>query len=284
LTSLSARIVVFLSNLISRWWPPSFERYEDELAYSRWQMENAEQTYQTLYHKFSPFEGKRVLDLGCGEGGKTTYYAGRGPSIIVGIDIGKEKIARARKFCSSQGRSDNCHFLVCSADHLPFKLGVFDIVISEDCFDHYSRPESVVAEVHSILREGGVFLVRFDTYYNWGGSHLYNFIRIPWVHLFFSDETLIEATRLIARQLSGKRAGEKRRETYEEQAEREIYQFKHFVNRITLKRWRKMIGDGRWRILWEDTQALGRRIPLLRLPLLEELYNSLFYVLEKKAA
>ncbi len=280
MASLSARILVAISNFISRFWPANFDRYSDESAYSKWQMENAIESYEQ-YKEFQPFEGKKVLDLGSGEGGKTTYYADREPELMVGIDIDGQKIRRAKQFCSQNDPVTMCQFVVCSAHHQPFRQGFFDIVISEDCFDHYMEPDSVMREANRVLTKGGVFFVSFDTYYNWGGSHLYNFIRMPWAHLFFSDSALVEATRIIASQLTEENPTNKRRESYQEQAEREIYQFKHHVNKITLGGWRELVRNRDWRIVLEETQSSGKKIPIFNLPLLEELYNSLFYVLKK---
>ncbi len=281
MVKLSTRVLVACSNLISRWWPPNLDRYEDELSYSRWQMGNAVGSYDRLYAPVRSFQGQRILDLGSGEGGKTTYYSSKGPMLIVGIDIDAGKISRAKAFSREQGQGEACHFLVGSAQHCPFVPGSFDTVISEDCFDHYSDVEGVLREVHDLLRPAGVLLARFDTYYNWGGSHLYNFVRVPWAHLIFSDQALIEATRIVSARFAARDPGGRRRETYAEQAEREIHQFRYFVNRISLCRWRKLLRRQGWKVVVEDTQCTGRKIPVFNLPVLDELYNSLFYVLQK---
>lgn len=278
---LGARVLVGLSNIVSRWRPANFARYADDLAYSQFQMRNAEATYRNLYEPVQDFNGKVILDAGCGEGGKTVYYASKKPRLIIGIDCYQIKVDRAKGFCSYMGMQDRCHFLTADAEKSPFPSNFFDIVLSEDCFEHYPKPEAVLWEARRILRPGGLLLVTFNTYYNLGGPHLYNFIRFPWPHLLFSDATMIDATRAIARQMAEKHSGQSGRESYKEQAEREIYQFQHYVNRITLAQWRKFIARYEGMEVLVAKTRFGRN-PIFRLPVIEELRNDIFYVISKR--
>ena len=71
--------------------------------------------------------GKRVLDLGCGDG---RFALGVAPlaSSVEGIDPDPKAIAAARR---TARRSDvrNARFTVGAAQRLPYKDGSFDVVI-----------------------------------------------------------------------------------------------------------------------------------------------------------
>jgi 2-polyprenyl-6-hydroxyphenyl methylase/3-demethylubiquinone-9 3-methyltransferase len=71
--------------------------------------------------------GKRVLDLGCGDG---RFALGVAPiaSNVVGIDPDGEAIASAKKNARAAGVR-NVRFGVGSAQHLRFTDGAFDVVI-----------------------------------------------------------------------------------------------------------------------------------------------------------
>jgi len=285
---LPTSFLVYLSDFIGRFRSPDLSRYADDFAYSKWQMANAMQDYETFYESLNAFAERTVLDLGCGDGGKTVYYSSKRPKIIVGMDVDPEKVCRARQFSFHTRVENHCCFLTGDVTHCPFPSNSFDTVLSEDCFEHYPNPEAVLHEAFRLVRPGGLFIASFITYYASGGPHLYNFIRLPWPHLFFSDQTMIKATRIIARQMEEKYPKEQRRETFTAQAEREIFQFQHFINKITLARWRRLIKKQRgWRILIDNAHCKSAkspifRLPVFKLPVLEELHNDVLYVLQKR--
>jgi SAM-dependent methyltransferase len=97
--------------------------------------------------------GMRVLDVGCGPG---TITRGLAEAVApggtcVGIDVEASQIELARA-----GAAGNLSFEVGSAYALPFPDGSFDAVFSHALFEHLARPADVAAELHRVLRPGGV--------------------------------------------------------------------------------------------------------------------------------
>ncbi len=71
--------------------------------------------------------GKRILDLGCGDG---RFAVGVAPlaSTVDGLDPDPEAIAAARKTARKAGVR-NARFKVGAAQHLPYRDGTFDVVL-----------------------------------------------------------------------------------------------------------------------------------------------------------
>ena len=72
--------------------------------------------------------GKRVLDLGCGDGRLALGVAGLARTVD-GLDPDPDAIAAARKRARDEGVG-NVTFAVGAAQSLPYADGAFDVVIS----------------------------------------------------------------------------------------------------------------------------------------------------------
>jgi ubiquinone/menaquinone biosynthesis C-methylase UbiE len=106
--------------------------------------------------------GVALLDFGCGPGsitadlGKYIGVNGR----VVGIDRSGEVIAIA----AHEHRAQNLSFLQASVYDLPFPDGSFDVAYGHQVLQHLADPVSALAEVHRVLRPGGLVAVRDADY------------------------------------------------------------------------------------------------------------------------
>jgi ubiquinone/menaquinone biosynthesis C-methylase UbiE len=78
-------------------------------------------------HKFADFAGKRVLEIGCGEGRLTWRYA-FASSLTVGIDPDRDAL-RVARIDRPSDLADKIHFANAQSEHLPFRKETFDIGI-----------------------------------------------------------------------------------------------------------------------------------------------------------
>lgn len=83
---------------------------------------------------------RKILDVGCGEGFVTEKISRKGRNII-GIDICKEKIEKAKK------RVKNAKFYVGDVYHLPFKPNFFDLVIATEMLEHLEDPNHALSNI-----------------------------------------------------------------------------------------------------------------------------------------
>jgi len=164
-------------------------------SYAMWQYEKGADTLAFFLEKYSldeMFRDKTVLDIGCGAGGKTMFYASKGVKAIVGMDVVAHYKEESERLADHLGFRDRFTFVCRDAADTGFPEGSFDTIIMNDAMEHVDKPEAVLAECARILKPGGRLFVNFPPYNHPYGAHLSDLIGMPWVHLFFSDKTLIE--------------------------------------------------------------------------------------------
>jgi len=78
-------------------------------------------------NQFADFSGRRVLEIGCGEGRLTWKYAGAS-ALTVGIDPDHNSLRVARAD-SPYNLRKHVNFAEAGASHIPFANETFDIAI-----------------------------------------------------------------------------------------------------------------------------------------------------------
>lgn len=134
-----------------------------------------------------------VLDFGSGYGGKTvayktTYEARR----VCGIEPFENMVRRAREYAAAQGVGE-VEFRVCGSKTIPYPDGSFDIVLSHDVLEHVEDPRISIAEIHRVLRPGGLSVNVFPVYFGAMSHHLDYVSTLPGLHWLFSPRTLVRA-------------------------------------------------------------------------------------------
>jgi SAM-dependent methyltransferase len=97
--------------------------------------------------------GRRVLDLGCGFGAASSFFALRGAA-VVGVDISQMMLCRARSVadrCQVAGRFRACRAAV---EYLPMCDDSFDLVYGYGIL-HHADLRLALQEVRRVLRPGG---------------------------------------------------------------------------------------------------------------------------------
>ncbi|WP_106186438.1 class I SAM-dependent methyltransferase [Umezawaea tangerina] len=114
-------------------------------------------TGRTSYEEFADLvpDARRVLDLGCADGGLLEVLARRGADVLAGVDLSEAELGLARRRPALAGAD----LRLGRAQELPFADASFDAVFSHMAFMLMTDVEQVVAEVARVLEPGGAFSV-----------------------------------------------------------------------------------------------------------------------------
>jgi ubiquinone/menaquinone biosynthesis C-methylase UbiE len=115
----------------------------------------------TLIRWLEAAPGERILDVGCGDGSNAVTIARVGAS-VVGIDVNSERLALA----TAGKRSSLVEFRRMDAADLAFEDESFDRVVSFCGIEHFPNDEQVLAELHRVLRPGGILALSADSLSN----------------------------------------------------------------------------------------------------------------------
>ncbi len=98
----------------------------------------------------------RILELGCGTG---NMWKGRLDSLPGGVTLYltdfSEGMVQAAK--NTLGERENVSYGVVDIEDIPFKSGIFDIVIANMMLYHVGDLDRGLSEVRRVLKDGGVF-------------------------------------------------------------------------------------------------------------------------------
>ncbi len=124
------------------------------------------------FEKLMPnFKFKNVLDLGCGYGWHCKYAAERDASYVLGVDISKKMLERAKEINSAK----NIEYRLSAMEDLNFPENTFDVVISSLAFHYINNIESLIKKISSWIKSGGdfVFSVEHPIFTSYGSQDWY---------------------------------------------------------------------------------------------------------------
>lgn len=100
------------------------------------------------------FQGKRVLDLGCGFGWHCRYAVEHGAASVVGLDISQKMLAEAK----NKTTSTRIKYICSAIEDSDLPENSFDSVISSLALHYTPSFEDVVTKVRNCLVCGGAFV------------------------------------------------------------------------------------------------------------------------------
>ena len=103
-----------------------------------------------------PFDGLRVLDIGCG-GGLVAEPMARLGADVVGADAAEGNIAVARVHAQGQGLAID--YRATTAEALVVEGQRFNVVLALEIVEHVADPGAFVATCRDLLRPGGLLIL-----------------------------------------------------------------------------------------------------------------------------
>ena len=112
-----------------------------------------------LHRYFSALDivqGKRVLDISCGEGYGSALMQKHGAAHVTGVDLDDKIIARANRVYAN----DALTFQTADASRpLPFADDSFDVVVSFETIEHITQHDLFASELARVLTPEGVLVI-----------------------------------------------------------------------------------------------------------------------------
>jgi len=164
----------------------------DPLAKSRIEFED----HANLLENFPDFDlldavvDKRVLDYGCGYGGRTAWF-GKFARSVEGIEVRPKLVETAQAFVAEQ-KITNVGFRVSDQTTIPYPDNEFDLAFSFDVLEHVADPRETLDELMRVVKPGGQLILIFTPYYGIFSHHLNYISLFPGLHWFFTPEQLVE--------------------------------------------------------------------------------------------
>lgn len=173
------------------------KRTTDETKYRSWRHRELEQQLMRHFDK-NGIASKDVLDFGCGTGELCRIMASCEPQSLTGVDLSVESIRRASETCGKRTTTQPVTF-ICSKNEqsIPMPDASVDLICCFDVVEHIPCPEVVLEEFYRVLRPGGRVWVWWSPWRGPFGHHLESLLPLPWIHLFFPEQTIFKACAAI---------------------------------------------------------------------------------------
>jgi ubiquinone/menaquinone biosynthesis C-methylase UbiE len=132
------------------------QRLRSEAHYRRFQQFQAAAILNELAHQGVHLAGRRVLDLGCGNGGYTLEMHKRG----------------ARAFALERYVvSEVQQLFISDSAHIALQDGTMDVVFCASVIEHVPQPSALLREIHRVLKSDGLCYLSFPPFYSLNGGH-----------------------------------------------------------------------------------------------------------------
>lgn len=111
------------------------------------------------------YQGKRILDCGCGTGEFTCWYANQGNQVTA-VDLSKASLSHAQRYAESYGLDQDINFHRMSVLELGLPDNTYDIVYSYGVLHHTPDPYQGFQEMVRVCKPGGVVIVSVYSLYS----------------------------------------------------------------------------------------------------------------------
>lgn len=109
--------------------------------------------------RINSFEGRKMVDVGCGVGGSSRYIISKYGGTGEGLSLSPYQIQRAQDFTAKAGLSDRLRYQVADAMNMPFPSNSFDLTWSMESGEHMPDKRKFMNELYRVTAPDGRILV-----------------------------------------------------------------------------------------------------------------------------
>ncbi len=211
----------------------------------------------TLLEEFPDFAqivtGKRVVDFGCGAGLQSIALAERYGCEVVGVDT--DTVALKGAEAQARHRGLNPQQLRFTPSPTPDMQQGYDVVISQNAFEHFTTPEARLAEMQQLIHGDGRLLITFGPpWFAPYGGHMHFFCRLPWLNLLFAESAVMRV-----------------RGYYRDDGAARYEEVPGGLNKMTVARFERIVSDCGLKVVASRYRCVKGLDVLSRLPVFREL-------------
>ncbi len=139
-----------------------YDRYAEQLSPERLAPQNvfAPTCLENRYvlEQFGNLQGKRVLDIGCGQGDTSVFFALAGAEVHA-LDVSEKMVSVTTALATHRGVGERVHAQVCRVEDMKYADDYFDLIFADGVLHHLDMPQAVPSIVR-VMKPGGrgVFL------------------------------------------------------------------------------------------------------------------------------
>jgi SAM-dependent methyltransferase len=181
---------------------------------------------------------------------------------VVGIDPCPRFRDAGVRLARERGAA-NLHFALADGMALPFRDGVFDLVLSHAVIEHVADAPRYLRECARVLAPAGHVYLSTAPYLSFAGAHLPR-LRIPLpLHLLAGRRAAFAAFRVLARRAPWTLREPAHENSFIQAARRGEIKQDDLLEKVTVSRLRRQIADAGLRIVREELHVTGtvRRMP-----------------------
>ena len=108
--------------------------------------------------------GMKVLDVSCGRGTQSIFYAKEYGAEVTGLDLSEEMISVSYENAKNEGLEGKLTFKLGDSQDLPFEDNTFDVVINECAVGIPDDSQKVLDEMVRVAKNGGVIVIHESTW------------------------------------------------------------------------------------------------------------------------
>lgn len=143
------------------------------------------------FANFERWQGKKVLEIGCGIGTDTINFARRG-ALVTAVELSEKSLEIAKLRARIYGLDDRISFYSGNAEDLKSFLPVqpYDLIYSFGVIHHSPHPERIIEQMQFYVHPGSTIKIMVYNRYSW---------KVLWIMLTYGRGRFWRLDELVAR-------------------------------------------------------------------------------------